>query len=180
MRHRIQIWGFIMAEATKIKNLVKTVDVVAGTVTFLLGNGDKHVFEAKKSPATIQGQLLLHGGSQKIGDAITRRIAEAKEEGATDPFAAASQMAKAEIAKLLAGNWTERVASGGIFVVALARIKNTTVEAMQAALEKVSEKDLAGIQTSPAVKAVVAEIKAERAKAKAKGAGSDALAALKV
>ncbi len=174
-----------MAEAAKIKNLVKTVDVVAGTVTFLLGNGDKHVFEAKKSPATIQGQLLLHGGSQKIGDALTRRIAEAKEEGATDPFASASIMAKAEIAKLLAGNWTERVASGGIVVVALARIKSTpdkvvTIEAMQTALEKLSDADRTAVETSPKVKAMVAKIKAERAEAKAKGAESDALAALKV
>ena len=169
-----------MAEATKIKNLVKITDVTAGTVSFLLGNGDKHVFTPGKAPEAIQRQLLLHGVSQKIGDALTRRIAEAKEEGATDPFASASTMAKAEIAKLLAGNWTERVASGGIFVVALARIKSTTVEAMQTALEKVSEKDLTDIQTSPAVKAMVAKIKAERAEAKAKGASSDALSALKV
>ena len=174
-----------MAEAAKIKNLVKTVDVTAGTVSFLLGNGNNHVFTPGRAPEAIQRQLLLHGVSQKIGDALTRRIAEAKEEGATDPFASASILAKAEIAKLLAGNWTERVASGGIFVVALARIKSTpdktvTIEAMQTALEKLSDADRMAVETSPKVKAMVAKIKAERAEAKAKGADGDALAALKI
>lgn len=176
-----------MAEKST-KNLKRSMDAAAGTVTMEFGDGRKVVYSVAKSPAEMQKTLMCHGGKQKIGDAVTSAQAEyIKEQLETgkpvDPKRVADigfQVATDEAGKLTRGVWAERVSTGGIIVLALSRLLKRSLEETQAAWDKLPEEidpanpkkaSKEGYEARPDVKAEVTAIRAERAKAKVKGAG---------
>ena len=143
-------------------------------------NGDTHEVEFEV-PAVASNPLLkelfAYGVSQKITDSVV------KEKDEDDISLGIQRM----IDQLVSGVWTTRVAGEGIargladLIEALRRMKGFAVgspeaDNLKAKIVAKSEEELAVWKTNPAIKAVIAEIQAEKAAAKLaklKGAASE-------
>lgn len=119
----------------------------------VLGAGS---FEVRREDVErVWDQLALHGLKQKVGDAA------AKEAGATaaEKLAAMQQV----VDSLKRGEWNARGAgAGGLVVEAIARVKGLSVEEALERWRELSEADKDAVRKHPAIKAAVAEIRAER------------------
>ena len=135
-----------------------------GVVTCVLGNGLKVEVDTEVLPADIRKRLMYHGLSQKLGDSAA---GFSKDRDFSGAFAAIQQTAD----NLIAGVWTSRASSGiSDLVAAIADIRGVSVETAQAAVDKMTEDQVAAIRKHPAVKEAIARIQAERLKQAAKAA----------
>lgn len=132
-----------------------------GSVLYLnFANGKKLEFDLEKVNGETQRRLALHGASQKIGDSFA---------GVKGNFATGIGNAEKVISQLYAGEWEGEREGGGPRLAelsaAIARIKNVPVEKAAAAVEKASKEQRDGWRSNAQVKAMVAQIRAEKAAA---------------
>ena len=149
-----------MAEA-KAQFCKKDYDLDTGVVSFSFGDGETIEVNVNELPANIQSTLLLHGMSQKGGDSYA---------GAKGNYAEAKSSLRSVIEALQAGNWgTGREGEGGPRLgelsAAIARIKGIELDVASAAVEKADEAKRKEWRAHPKIKAVIAQIRAEKAQA---------------
>lgn len=143
-----------------------------GLAIFAFGDGEKLTANVSEFSEEIKFELMMHGMMQKVGDSYA---------SAKGNYEAAKKAARAVIDQLANGQWTASRATGeakpktGELVEALAAIKGIDVSTVAAAVEKASDEQKKVWRRHPAVAAKIAELRAERALAKAKKAlGDDA------
>lgn len=132
-----------------------------GNLLYLnFSNGTKLEFDMDKVPAPTQRLLSFHGASQKIGDSFA---------GVKMNYAEGIANAKKVIDQLYAGDWEGEREGGGPRLAelsaAIARIKNVPLEKAAAAVEKATKEQRDGWRSNAQVKAMVAQIRAEKAQA---------------
>lgn len=154
-----------MAEASvaeagkKPKFCDKEYDMDTGLLELTFGNGKKLEFDSNKISDEMKKQLMLHGASQKIGDSFA---------GVKGNFVEGIQNAQDTIDQLYAGVWKAdregdarpRLAE---LAAAIARIKNVALEQATAAVEKGTDDQRKQWRSNAKVKAVIAQIRAEKA-----------------
>lgn len=123
------------------------------------------VLDVAKVPADMRELLLYHGAGQKLGDAASGGTPIEKYE-----------MASRIVTGLLAGEWELKGTpdTSGIILEAVSRLKKIPLAKLQAAAEANPEKVKEWGQ-NVTVKATVAMIRAERAKALADEADDEEL-----
>ena len=157
-----------MSEETKVKFAEKSSE--GSVVSFKFGNGEELTLDVSTLDETIQTELMLHGALQKIGDSYA---------GAAGDYEFAIGNAKKVIDNLLAGNWKAAREAGeakprtGELAEAIARIKSIEVADAQALVEALSDEQRKAVRGKDAVKAAIAQIRYEKAQAKAAKAGGD-------
>lgn len=145
------------------RKVTKTVDDEKGTITFEFASGETEVVDVTKLPADIQKQLMLHGGSQKLGDSYSGEDADKCHTIFTGV-----------LKNLVEGNWSARSGGGGSprisqLAEALSRaVPGESVEDCVAKLSEMDDETKKQIRAHPAVQAALAEIKLEKATAEAK------------
>lgn len=148
------------------KILPSDVGGVANAVRFVLGNSTEVVASLDDCNEEIKLQLMLHGLSQKIGDAAAGFSKEKNYHGA---FGAMQSVAD----NLCNGLWASRSGSStSDLCEAIAELQGVELSEAQAAIDAATEEQLAAFKKHPTVKAKIAEIVAERAK-KVAEAGDD-------
>ena len=137
----------------KIAN--KTVDGTVVRIEFV--NGKSVEIDVDKLPTEIRARAIVHGIMQKLGDSY------AGADGPSDGYDRCRAIADA----ITAGNWNQgRTATGGTLLVeALAKVAKRTVEEAAAVMDDDQRK---AVSNHPDIKAAMAVIRAERAKADAK------------
>lgn len=143
-----------------VERVIKlTVDVINGDTHVLLLNAEHPLF----------WELAAHGASQKITDSVTKA-----EDGDDISFGVANQ-----IAQLNEGKWSVRAAGENLFrgfadlFEAIRRIKGYEIgsaeaEALKTSLAGASEEKIKNFKSNGQIKAIIAEIVAEKAAARAK------------
>ena len=141
-----------MAQRERVINWSPLKDAQGWKVEVLGAGG----FEVRREDVErVWDQLALHGLKQKIGDAA------AKEAGAStaEKLAAMQQV----LDSLKRGEWNARGAgAGGLVVEAIARVKGLSVEEALERWRELGEDDREAVRKHPAIKAAMAEIRAER------------------
>lgn len=133
------------------------------SVRFVLGNKLEVAVSLEQLDAQTKERLMLHGLAQKVGDA-------AAGFSKTSDFSGAFGAMQAVADNLLNGVWTNRSGNGaGDLVQAIADLQGVSIETAQAAVDRMDEEQQTTFLKHPAIKAKMAEIKAERAKANAAG-----------
>ena len=150
------------------KKLEKTYNVEAGTFSFQVAGQAEIVGSIEDFPAEIVKQLALHGLMQKGGDAISAK------DCVGEP---AYKMISGVVSRLAEGKFgaTREGGNGAvaIYIEAMSRITGRTIEECAAVVDVMDEARLKQVKADGEVKAVVAEIRAERAKAKLAGKAAD-------
>jgi len=134
-----------------------------GFVRFEFADGEVLQCDADKIRGDIVTRLMLHGISQKVGDAY------AGAESITE----ARLMAESVWRNLTSGLWAVKATRGGKIVEALHRVTGRSIEEC---LEKWAAMDDAkqkALRKHADIKRVLAEMEAERAAALAEAAGDD-------
>jgi hypothetical protein len=148
------------------KILPSDVGGEVGRVSFILGNGVKVVGDLSSMNDDIKQQLMLHGLSQKIGDAAAGFSKDRDFHGA---FGAMQQV----VDNLENGLWASRIGSSTSDLASvLADLQGITVEQAAGAIGKMTEEQLAAVKKHPAVKKAIAELQAARLNAQVAGAES--------
>ena len=148
------------AEASKPKFAEKEYDLDTGVVTFTFGNGTVLNFDTNELSAEMRSQLMLHGMSQKGGDSYA---------GAKGNYSEAIQNVKDVWEQLKQGVWRAARGEGDAkprlaeLAEAIARIKQVPIEASTAAVEAGTEEQRKAWRGNAKVKAVIAQIRAEKA-----------------
>lgn len=143
------------------KFLTKTIkDQV---ITFTLQNGLKVVAEMAKVHADVITDLILHGMSQKIGDAAAKFSKERDFHGA---FSAMQTVCD----NLEDGLWSGRGSVVADLAQALHNLTKAPIDQIEAQLRIANEEELAVFTSDVSVKAELAKIKLARAEAKVKAA----------
>lgn len=146
-------------ETKKVKYCEKSAE---GTVvSFKFGNGTTISQELTDLPEDIQQALMVHGALQKCGDSYA---------SAGGDFAFGIAAVEKVLENLRAGNWgAARTGSGeskksvGELAAALALLQNKDVETVSAALEAATDEQRKALRAHPAVKAKIAELRAQKA-----------------
>lgn len=147
----------------RIKVATKDTDAETGTLDVAFSTGETLQVALADLPENIRLELALHGLSQKVGDSYASVKGDA---------VAAYAAAKKVIEQLLAGEWrTARAAGEGKSRVselaeAIARLKNVEVSVAAAAVAKAPEETLKLWRSNAKIKAIIAEIRAEKAAAR--------------
>lgn len=158
-------------EDNKVKFCEKSTE---GTIArFTFGNGTTLELDVSSLEEDIQRELMLHGALQKIGDSYA---------GAAGDYDFAISNAQKVIDNLIAGNWkAARAASGESkprtteLAEAIARIKGIDVAQASAIVEALSDEQRKAIRAKETVKATIAQIRYEKAQAKAAKASAEDL-----
>lgn len=150
----------------------KIVDLDSGVITFTFDDGNTVEFDSRKVSAEISRRAMLHGFSQKLGDSYAGAGKDA------DPLAYAKAAVNDTIAQLYAGDWRAASVGGGgsrvsVFVLALARASGATVEEAGEFADSLDEAQTTAWKAKPAIKALMAAIRAEQAAAKAAKLAAD-------
>ena len=149
----------------------KQVSLEEGTVTFDFEDGkDKVAFSLDDMSDDIIRALALHGASQKIGDSYAS-AKKVSEETGVDANEWSRSQAESVIKQLTDGDWTVRTpGAGGVtdLAKALAEATGSTVEAAVERLTDASDDEKKGLRKHPAIAAILARIRRERAEAKEK------------
>lgn len=158
-------------QPTKVKFAEKDYDVETGEFEIAFGNGQSVKCMVYEFPAEIQKLLMLHGASQKIGDSYA---------GAKKNYDEAIKSAKDVIEQLTAGSWKasrddEARPRLGELAEAISRIKGTDLEKTKLAVEKATDDQRKTWRTNNKVKAVIAQMRAEKAQAELETAGEKEL-----
>lgn len=138
----------------------KVID--GNTLTFRWADDSETVINPSDFREEILQHAILHGLSQKLGDSYS---------GAAGDVTAAKAMFDETLTALQEGDWNRKgggFSSGGIWVEALAKAADVTIEEALEAWNNQDDAGKAGIRKQPQVKAAKAEIELARAKAKAK------------
>ena len=160
----------------RTKKATKVVDTTEKTVTFDFGAGSTFTAKLADMPEAIVTRLALHGIAQKLGDTYAGDVADPEHE------------VRAMFADLAAGNWSTRTPGEpktGLLVEALIKMKKieakdgkTAAERVQAWLEEIEAKTegaIKALRNDPTVKAEIATLQAQKARAAAKGVDANAL-----
>lgn len=150
----------------------KAYDMETGIVTFDFENGRNYEVNVDELPDSIKRQLMLHGASQKLGDAYAsaKTATEDTDESVEDY---AERRVKEVHAELSDGNWGVTRGGGGAGRVtdlarALAEVLGCPIEDAVARLEDCEKDEKAGLKKHPQIAEVLARYRAERAAKKAK------------
>lgn len=164
-----------MAEASaaaKPQFASKEYDMDTGVVTITFGNGKVVEGDSNQFSDEIRKQLMLHGLSQKMGDSYA---------GAKGNYAEAIQSVEDVVEQLRAGVWRAARGEGDArprlaeLAEAIARIKSVPVEAATAAVEKATDDQRKTWRSNAKVRAVIAQIRAEKAAKALEEAGEQEL-----
>lgn len=146
------------------KKLTKDVTETGVTITF--ANNEVLTLNFADLSEDIKFRLMGHGASQKLGDASagTETVEEAIAE------------TRKVLERLLSGDWKSiREGSAGpkigLLVEALARLTQRDPGECHAVVEAMDDETKKKLRAHPQLKAVMADIRAEREKAKAAEAG---------
>ena len=149
------------------KKVSKNIREDLSGVDFEFADGSELAVDVKDLPEDIQKHLLLHGVSQKIGDSYSG-------ENAENCFTIAESVLKS----LKDGNWSTR--SGGAggprisqLAEALSRATGEEVSDCVAKIAEMSDEEKAGLRAHSTIKAKIAEIKLEKARADAEKASGE-------
>lgn len=159
------------AEAAKKKFASKEYDMDTGLVVFTFGNDKSVEIDSNRIPEETRKQLMLHGISQKAGDSYA---------GAKGNYAEAISAVESIRDQLYAGVWKAareddarpRLAE---LAEAIARIKSVALEAATAAVEKATDDQRKTWRSNAKVKAVIAQMRAEKAAKALEEAGEQEL-----
>lgn len=157
-----------MATNANVKFLSKVlpfdVNGKAGVVACVFGNGLRVEVDVAGLTEEIKERLMYHGLSQKLGDSAA---GFSRDRDFSGGFAAVQATAD----NLIAGVWASRASSGtSDLVAAIAELRGVEVDAAQAAVDKMTEDQIAAIRKHPAIKEAIARMQAERLKQAAKTA----------
>lgn len=146
------------------KKLTKEITDTGVSIEF--ANGETLALQFADLSEDIKFRLMAHGASQKLGDASagTETVEEAIAE------------TKKVLERLIAGDWKSvRESSGspkiGLLVEALARLTSRDIAECREVVEALDDETKKKLRAQPQLKAVMADIRAEREKAKAQEAG---------
>lgn len=148
----------------RIKVATKDTDAESGTLDVTFATGAQLSVSLDDLSEGIVRELALHGLSQKVGDSYASVKGDA---------AAAFEAAGRVIEQLKSGEWKTARASGegksrvSELAEAIARIKSVDVAKAAAAIAQASEETLKLWRGNAKVKAAIAEIRAEKAAARA-------------
>jgi hypothetical protein len=151
---------------TKVKFADKSAE--GSVLSFTFGNGTTLTLDVSTLDESIQTDLMIHGALQKIGDSYA---------GAAGDYDFAIGNAQKVIDNLVAGVWKAAREAGeakpktGELAEAIARIKG--IELAQAAelVNSLTDEQRKAVRGKDAVKAVIAQLRYEKAQAKAAKAG---------
>lgn len=163
--------GGAPVEPKKIKYCEKSAE---GTVcSFKFGNDTVVSVDLAELSEEMQQELMIHGALQKIGDSYS---------SAGGDFAFGIAAAEKVIENLRNNAWgSTRAGSGeskkssGELATALASLQGKDVATVVAALESATDEQRKALRAHPAVKAKIAELRAEKAKEALAKAGEGAL-----
>lgn len=153
----------------RIQVAKKDYDAETATFSIVFADGTSHEVALSDLPQEIQLNLALHGLSQKLGDSyasVKGDVAAAKEKFSTT------------LKQLMAGEWAAKREGEGSSKVtelaeAIARIKGVEVAVANAAVGKATDDQIKGWKANAKVKAVIAEIRAEKAAKRAQKADAN-------
>ena len=143
-------------------------DFETGSVTFtVLETGESLTVNVADVSAELTNHLLVHAINAKVGDA------------AADPKVDAMEAMSNVLQQLKDGTWTSKAGGGGgqkstQLSEALVRVTGQDLADVNAKLESLSEDEVKDLRKNPQVKSALEDIKAERAKERAKVAGKAA------
>jgi hypothetical protein len=168
-----------MSEDTKVKFCEK--DSEGTVVLFKFGNGEVRSLDLDTLSDETKTNLMIHGALQKIGDSYA---------GAAGDYQFAISNVEKVMGNLEAGNFNAPRASGeakpktGELAEAIAALQGTEVAEAAALVEAMDDDTRKAVRAHPAVKAKIAELRAQKAaaaaaKAAAEGKGGFDLASLK-
>lgn len=124
-------------------------------VKFSFANGKEYDVNVKDLSEAMQQQAMVHGISQKLGDAY------AKSESADE----AEEKFLLALSAIEAGEWnSKRSGTGGLVVEALARAQGMELSEAKEVWERLDEEGQKKLRKHPAIKKAIAEIQLERAK----------------
>lgn len=143
----------------RIQVAKKDYDVETASFNVVFADGSKREVNLSDLPQEIQVTLALHGLAQKLGDSY------ASVKGNVGD---AIKKFDAVLAQLTSGEWAAKREGEGSSKVtelaeAIARIKNVSVEIANAAVAKATDDQVKGWKANSTVKAVIAQIRAEKA-----------------
>ena len=146
----------------RIQVAKKDYDTETATFSIVFSDGDKREITLASLSQEIVVNLALHGLSQKLGDSY----ASVKGD-----VALAKAKFDATHKQLQEGDWkSSREGEGGSKITelaeAIARIKNVPLEKANAVVAKATDEAIKGWKGNLTVRAVIAEIRAEKAKEK--------------
>lgn len=155
-----------MEEVKKIPFLRKVLNPEAGSIRFVLGNGQEVVCELGKVGAANRERALYHGLSQKIGDSVAGYSKDSA-------FGAAFAELSAVRDQMYSPDWSSGREGGGgsaieLLVQALARVKKLDIDVVRAAVEKATGEQRKTWTSNAKVAEVIQKIKSEQATARAK------------
>lgn len=153
--------------ATTRKSIAKKI-VTDTSVQIAFENG--HLLEIHPAELSdeIRNRLMLHGLSQKVGDSYSG--AESIEE--------AIAAATTAVDNLKNGDWAVRASTGGILAEAVAELQGIELPDAIEMVLSLDDDTKKALQKAPEVAAVIADIKARKARAKAKASGGVDIKAL--
>lgn len=150
----------------------KDYDTETGILSVIFKTGEKRDVELGKLPESIVTQLAMHGLSQKLGDSY----ASVKGD-----VAKAIVLFDGVLKQLQEGEWAKARGdgdSGGSRVTelaeAIARFQNVPVEKAQQVIGQASDENVKAWKQSPKLKAIIAQIRAEKAAKRAQEAEKEA------
>lgn len=135
-------------------------------VTFAFTDGKELLCKLSDLPPGMLERMALHGIAQKVGDSYS----------GVDTVAEGRKVASETWKNLMLGNFNARVSgAGSVFVEALARLKNTSIDAIQDILAELDDESRKELEKKEQVKAMMGIIRGERAQAKLAGMGDDGI-----
>lgn len=150
----------------KIAKKTVTCDGVTGRVQFDFMDGTTQRYGLNDLSEEMVIRLAVHGLSQKLGDTYAGATSVKEAKGMVEELFTA----------MVNGDWTikgERTGTGGILAEALSVVTGQPLEACAEKLREMEEEQTKALKKNPQIKAVIAEINLERAKAKAKATATD-------
>ena len=161
---QVQVGDGATSASGRIKIAEKDYSVADRKVEILFKNGSVLASRLDDLPGEIVTQLALHGLSQKLGDSY----ASAKGD-----VSAAFEAASKVMEQLKSGVWKagreggDGEGAGRVteLAQAVARFKNVEVEKAIAALAALPKEKLKEFRAVPAIKAIIAQIRLEKANA---------------
>jgi len=137
----------------KSKIATKSYDVENLSVKFSFSDGRTLTCEIADLTTEVVDRLALHGLIQKVGDSYA----------GAESIDTAYLAAKGVIDQLVAGLWTSKASKGGIWVEAIARFLDCSLEEALEKWTSKSEEEQKAIKNHPDLKSVKAAIDLEKA-----------------
>jgi hypothetical protein len=148
----------------------KQYDVDSLTVEFTFSDGTTRSYALRELPEEIQQRLMIHGALQKGGDSYA-----SVKGNVSEGVASLDKVFE----NLSGGRWTAGREEGEAkprtteLAEAFSRIKGVSIEEAQAAVEAATEDQRKNLRKHDRVKAVIAQIRAEKAAAKLAKSGAE-------